>query len=152
MENVTIQIPPKNTNSVFSNIRGAHVALRVPDYEASKKWYMEKLDFRLIHEWPFGDLQLAYLAPPNDDNFWIELLAGGNPKKQDGYADLNESLHPAGYHHFCLDVKSVDETLAQLKSRGVTIVGEAFNLPAIGKRLAFFADVVGNLIELAEKL
>ena len=152
MENQTINIPAKNTASVFANIRGSHVALRVPDFEASKKWYMEKLDFRVIHEWPFGDLQLAYLAPPNDDNFWIELLAGGNPKQQEGYADLNESLHPGGYHHFCLDVKSVDETLAELSSRGVTIVGDAFNLPAIGKRLAFFADIDGNLIELAEKL
>ena len=152
MENQTINIPAKNTASVFANIRGSHVALRVPDFETSKKWYMEKLDFRVIHEWPYGDLQLAYLAPPNDDNFWIELLAGGNPKQQDSYAGLNESLHPAGYHHFCLDVKSVDETLAALSARGVTIVGEAFNLLAIGKRLAFFSDIDGNLIELAEKL
>lgn len=152
MENQTIKIPAKNTNSVFSNVKGAHVALRVPNFEASKNWYVEKLDFRIVHEWPFGDLQLAYLAPANDDDFWIELLAGGNPKPQQDYADLNESLHPAGYHHFCLDVKSVDDTLNELRKRGVSIIGEPFNLPAIGKRLAFFADIDGNLIELAEKL
>lgn len=150
MESVTIKIPAKNTHSVFSNMRGAHVALRVPDYEETKKWYMEKLDFRLLHEWPFGELQLAYLAPANDDNFWIELLAGGNPEPQANYADLNESLHPSGYHHICMDVKSVDETLAELSKRGVTVLGEAFNLPAIGKRLGFFSDLWGNVIELAE--
>lgn len=133
-------------------MRGAHVAVRVPDFEASKKWYVEKLDFRIVHEWPFGDLQLAYLAPANDDNFWIELLAGGNPAPAANYTDLNESLHPAGYHHFCLDVKSVDETIAELRKRGVTIVGEPFNLAAIGKRLAFLSDPWGNLIELAEVL
>jgi catechol 2,3-dioxygenase-like lactoylglutathione lyase family enzyme len=76
-QNLTIQLPARNTQSPFSTMRGAHVAVRVPDYEASKQWYLEKLDFRLIHEWPFGDLQLAYLAPANDDNFWVELLAGG---------------------------------------------------------------------------
>lgn len=147
-----INVPTRNTNSKLSSIKGAHVALRVPDFEASKKWYIEKLDFRVVHEWPFGDLQLAYLAPANDDNFWIELLGGANPAPQQKFTDLNESLHPEGYHHFCLNVDSVDETFAELTSRGVTIVGEPFNLPAIGKRLAFFSDLDGNLIELAETL
>lgn len=147
-----INVPSRNTDSKLSSIRGAHVALRVPDFEASKKWYTEKLDFRVVHEWPFGDLQLAYLAPANDDNFWIELLGGANPAPQQKFTDLNESLHPEGYHHFCLNVDSVDETLAELTSRGVSIVGEPFNLPAIGKRLAFFSDLDGNLIELAETL
>ena len=151
-QKTTIEIPAKNTQSPFSQMRGSHVAVRVPDFEASKKWYVEKLDFRVVHEWPFGDLQLAYLAPANDDNFWIELLAGGNPTPAADYTDLNESLHPAGYHHFCLDVKSVDETLAELRKSGVTIVGEPFDLAAIGKRLGFFSDPWGNLIELAETL
>ncbi len=152
METKTIQIPAKNPQSEFSSMRGAHVALRVPDYEASKKWFMEKLDFRVLHEWPFGDMQLAYLAPANDDNFWIELLAGGNPAPKADYSDLGESLQPAGYHHICMDVKSVDETLTELRKRDVTIVGEAFDLPIIGKRLGFFADPWGNVIELAEVL
>ncbi|MDJ1481323.1 VOC family protein [Cytophagaceae bacterium YF14B1] len=152
MEKTTIVIPPKNTQSVFANMRGAHVALRVSNYDETKKWYMEKLDFRLLHEWPFGDLQLAYLAPANDDTFWIELLAGGNPEPKTSYQDLNESLHPAGYHHICMDVKSVDDTLAQLRNRGVTILGDAFDLPVIGKRLGFFSDLWGNVIELSETL
>jgi glyoxylase I family protein len=152
METIKIKTPAKNTQSVFSSLKGTHIALRVPDFEKSKNWYIEKLDFRVVHEWPFGDLQLAYLAPANDDNFWIELLAGGNPKPHDSYLDLNESLHPAGYHHFCMDVASVDETLAELRKRDVKIVGEPFDLPIIGKRLAFFADIDGNPIEIAEQL
>jgi len=150
--NTTIEIPVRNTKSKFSSIKGAHVAIRVPNFEASKSWYVEKLDFRVVHEWPFGDLQLAYLAPPNDDNFWIELLAGGNPAPREKFLDLNESLHPQGYHHFCLNVDSVDETLAELRARSVTVVAEPFDLAVIGKRLAFFSDLDGNLIELAETL
>lgn len=65
MANTTITIPPRNTASSFRNMTGAHVALRVPDFEARKKWYTEKLDFLVVHEWSFGDLQLAYLAPAN---------------------------------------------------------------------------------------
>jgi lactoylglutathione lyase/glyoxylase I family protein len=152
MENVKIKIPAKNPQSVLSSLKGTHVALRVPNFEASKNWYIEKLDFRVVHEWPFGDLQLAYMAPANDDNFWIELLAGGNPKPADDYSDLNESLHPVGYHHFCMEVANVDDTLAELRKRNVTIVGEPFDLAIIGKRLAFFSDIDGNLIELSQQL
>jgi len=152
MKTQVINIPEKNGKSVFSNLRGAHVAVRVPDFEESKKWYTEKLDFRVVHEWPFGELQLAYLAPANDDNFWVELLAGGNPTPAANYTDLNESLHPAGYHHFCIDTPDVDATIAELKRRGVTIVGEAFDLAEIGKRLAFISDPWGNLIEFSQQL
>ena len=68
------------------------------------------------------------------------------------YTDLGSSLAYAGYHHFCLNVTSVDDTVAKLCERGVTIVTEPFELEAIGRRLAFFADPFGNLIELAEVL
>jgi glyoxylase I family protein len=40
--------------------------------------------------------------------------------------------------------------LALLREPGVTIVAEPFILPAINRKLAFFADPFGNLIELAE--
>ncbi|QHV97746.1 VOC family protein [Spirosoma endbachense] len=148
----TLHIPALNTTSPFASMKGNHVALRVPDFEASKRWFIEKLDFRVIHEWPFGDLSLAYVAPANDDNFWVELLGGDTPGQQPDYSDLNESLHRAGYHHFCINVASVDETIAELRRRGVTLVGEPFDLAVIGRRLAFFSDPWGNLIELAQIL
>ena len=68
------------------------------------------------------------------------------------YQDLGDSLRLAGFHHFCLNVASIDETLAELRRRGVTIVTEPFELPVIGRRLAFLADPWGNLIELAQVL
>ncbi len=49
-------------------------------------------------------------------------------------------------------MSSVDETVEKLRARGVTIVTEPFVLPAISRRLAFFCDPFGNLIELAEVL
>jgi lactoylglutathione lyase/glyoxylase I family protein len=44
----------------------------------------------------------------------------------------------------------MDKTVAELKARGVTIVTEPFQLDAISRKLAFFVDPFGNLIELAE--
>ena len=146
--------PPKNDASPFADIRGAHVAVRTPNLADAKAFYVGKLDFRVIAEWDFADEQLAYLAPPTDDRFYIEILGGGNTPPTDvrPYADLGDSLKYQGYHHVCLNVTSVEATLAALRTRGVTIVAEPFVLPAISRKLAFFCDPFGNLIELAEVL
>lgn len=148
------QFPPVNTRSPFTSMKGHHVAMRVPDFEVAKRWFVEKLDFRVIHEWPYADQHLAYVAPPNDDAFFVEILGDGDPKPipKPVYADLGDSLRLAGYHHFCLNVADIDATVAELRHRDVTIVTEPFELPAINRRLAFLADPFGNLIELAQVL
>lgn len=147
-----VKTPARNPHSPFASMRGHHVAVRVPDFAAAKEWYVGKLDFRLVHEWPYADQRLAYLAPPTDDAFFIELLGDGQPGPipRPAWQDLGDSLRLAGFHHFCLNVASIDDTVAELRRRGVGIVTEPFELPAIGRRLAFFADPWGNLIELAQ--
>ena len=50
-------------------MKGRHVAVRVPDLAAAKRCYVEKLDFRVVHEWPYADQHLAYLAPATDEAF-----------------------------------------------------------------------------------
>jgi lactoylglutathione lyase/glyoxylase I family protein len=144
----------KNGASPFADMRGHHVAVRTPSLAEAKDFYVGKLDFRVVAEWDYADEQLAYLAPPTDDHFYVEVLGGGNtpPKEVRSYTDLGDSLKYRGYHHFCLNVASVDETIAKLRARGVRIVTEPFVLPAISRRLAFFADAFGNLVELAEVL
>jgi len=146
--------PPKNSASPFADMRGHHVAVRAPSLAEAKAFYVKKLDFRVIAEWDYADEKLAYLAPPTDDHFYIEVLGDGDmpPKEVRPYTDLGDSLKYRGYHHFCLNVKSVDETLADLRSRGVKIVTEPFVLAAISRKLAFFCDPFGNLVELAELL
>ena len=146
--------PAHNNASPFADMRGRHVAIRTPSLAEAKAFYVGTLDFRVVAEWPFADEQLAYLAPPTDDHFYIEVLGGGDtlPTEVRPYTDLGDSLKYRGYHHFCLNVTSVDDTIAKLRSRGVMIVAEPFVLPAISRKLAFFADPFGNLIELAEVL
>ena len=146
--------PPKNSASPFADMRGHHVGVRASSLEEAKDFYVNKLDFRVIAEWEFADERLAYLALPTDDHFYIEVLGGGNtlPREVRPYTDLGDSLKYRGYHHFCLNVTSVIETVAKLRSRGVKIVSEPFDMPAISRRLAFFCDPFGNLVELAEVL
>ena len=148
-------IPPAhNPASPFADMRGHHVAVRTRDLETAKRWYVEKLDFRVVAEWDYADEKLAYIAPPTDNHFFVEILGGGEPAPQEvrPYTDLGDSLKYRGYHHFCLTVTSVHETVDKLRSRGVNIATEPFELAAISRRLAFFSDPFGNLIELAEVL
>ena len=144
--------PPKNSASPFADMRGHHVAVRTSSLADAKDFYVGKLDFRVISEWEYADERLAYLALPTDDRFYIEVLGGGNtlPTEVRPYTDLGDSLKYRGYHHFCLSVTNVNETVAKLRSRGIKIVAEPFDMPAISRRLAFFSDPFGNLIELAE--
>lgn len=146
--------PPVNAASPFADMRGHHVAVRTPSLQEALDFYVGKLDFRIVAQWAYADEQLAYLAPPSDDHFYVEVLGGGEPAPTEvrPYKDLADSLKYRGFHHFCLDVKSVDATVAQLRERNVNIVTEAFVLEAISRKLAFFSDPFGNLIELAEVL
>ena len=88
---------------------GHHVGIRVPDFEASVRWFVDKLDFRVVHAWPYGDLKLAYVAPPGDDHFFIEILGDGDahPVPKPDWTDLGDSLRLAGHHHVCFDVGDV---------------------------------------------
>jgi lactoylglutathione lyase/glyoxylase I family protein len=147
-----MSVSQKNPASPFASLKGDHVAVRVPSLEAAKQWYVEKLDFRVVAEWPLGELRLAYLQPSVDDSFSLELLGEGAPTPKPAYNDIKASLKPAGYHHFCFAVKNVDETLAELRRRGVTVEGEPFNLEEIKRRLAYVADPWGNLIQFSETL
>jgi catechol 2,3-dioxygenase-like lactoylglutathione lyase family enzyme len=133
-------------------MKGDHAGVRVPDIHEGIRWYTEKLDWRVVHRWPYGDLQLAYVAPPVDSTFKLELLAGPGALERAPYRDLGDSLRFAGWHHICLMVDDVDATIDELRRRGVTIVTEPFDLPVISRRLAFFADPWGNLFELAQVL
>lgn len=144
--------PPQNKNSPFADMRGHHVAVRVPSLQDAKDFYVEKLDFRIIAEWDFGDEKLAYLAAPAQDDFYFEVLGGGDTPPSDvrPYTTLADSLNHGGYHHFCVQVDSVDATLERLRERGVKIIEEPFVVAAVSRRLAFFADPFGNLIELSE--
>ena len=143
-----IELPAKVPQGINGKMRGAHVGLRTTDFEGTLRWYTEKLGFRVLKQWSVGDLQLAFLAPANDDHFWIEVLSGGIP-----YAQPNP-VQPisSGFQHLCLEVDNVDETLKVLREKDVQVTREPFNVPAIGKRCGFVADLQGNVIEFAANL
>jgi len=140
-------VPPE---SPFASARVTHAALRVPDLEASKRWFVEKLDFRVVREWPLGELRYAWLCPAGDHSLHVEIVGGNAPEPNPEFGTIEETLEYGGYHHVCIDVADLDRALDELRRRGVAIVREPAVMADIGRRGAFIADPWGNLVELAE--
>jgi len=128
------------------------VGIRVPDFDAAAAWYTEKLDFRLTHSLSLGDLTYTFISTAADESFSFELVAGPGAASRPPYQDLRASLKLSGWHHMCFRVDNVQDTVDELKRRGVTIISEPHDVAAMGLRLAFFADPWGNLFEVIQSL
>ena len=126
-----------------------HVAIRAVDYAGTVAWYREKLDFTVDQECPFGDMQLAYLT---NGTAKIEILGGSAAEPRATVDSLDDSFGVEGYHHIGLNVADVDATLAELRSRGVEVFGDAIDIEAIGRRVGLIKDNNDNIIEFASPL
>ncbi|AWI26318.1 VOC family protein [Flavobacterium pallidum] len=142
-QSTPLTFPNKNTEGPFSDIKVGHIAIRTADYKGLIAWYQEKLSFRLIREWTAGDMQLAFIAPANDNDVIIEIL--GTQQIPDA-----EPIK-TGYDHICFNVGNLEHTIQALTASGIEIV-RCFPVPAIGKKVAFIADPEGNRIEFCEDL
>ena len=141
-----------NASSPFASLKVNHSAIRVPDFDAAVAWYAENLDFRLRKSASVAGLTFSFLYPAADDSFHFELLAGTGAHDRPPYKDLHDSYRMSGWHHMGFQVKDVDEVINELKRRGVTIVSEPHDAPAVGLRVTFFADPWGNLFEMIQPL
>lgn len=140
----------RQPGSVFASMKGDHAGVRVPDLDAAIAWYTANLDFRLTATTEASGLKWAFLAPPNDDGFSIELAAGPGAVERIGAGDLTLSLTVQGWHHVALHVDDIETTLAALAGRGVHIVAGPLEYEPIQRRGAFFADPWGNLFEIIQ--
>nr|WP_269329941.1 VOC family protein [Kineosporia babensis] len=144
--------PPQDPASPFASMRGHHMGIRYPDFDKARSFWVDTMGWRVLQVWPYGDLTLAYVMPPAQDDFHLEILAGPGAAEQPSFPDVDASLSVAGYNHVCLSVENVDETLAELRRRNVDIVNPPFEIEDISARLAFFRDPWGNMFELSERI
>jgi catechol 2,3-dioxygenase-like lactoylglutathione lyase family enzyme len=139
--------------SPFASWSFEHAAIRVPDFDAAVAWYVEKLDFRLINSTSLNGKTYGFLiAPGIQPGFSIELIAGPGAEARLAYEDLGSSLRLSGLHHLAFRVGMVDDTIADLRLRGVTVVSEPHDVPKLRLRVAFFADTWGNLFEVIQAM
>jgi len=140
----------QQSHSPFASASIRHTALRVPDMEASKRWFVEKLDFRVLREWQIDEHRCAWVCPSGDGSLHVEIVGGNSPEPNPEFGTVEETHEYSGYHHVSILVESLDAALAELRRRGVRLVGDPFMIRAVSRRVAFIADPWGNLVEVAE--
>lgn len=120
-----------------------HIAIIVSDYEASKDFYVNKLGFQIIREnyrperndWKL-DLKINEITE-------LEIFGVKNPPARVTRPEA------AGLRHLSFFTDNIEETVAELKEKG--IVTEPIRVDEFsGKKFTFFADPDGLPIELHE--
>jgi len=140
------------TSSPLATMEAEHVMLTTANYDETLRWYQETLGFRIKHEWTvpeFPDLQLAYLEK---NDFVIEVVASPNTPITETEMDFVQRLQEPGIQHFAFLVEDVDAAISELETKDVEIVLPPTSFPDSGRRVAFFEDNNGNLIEFLEEL
>jgi catechol 2,3-dioxygenase-like lactoylglutathione lyase family enzyme len=141
-----------HASSPLASLKINHVAIRVPDFDTAVAWYADKLDFRLKQSVSVAGLSFGFLYPTGDDSFHFELMAGPGAAERPVYKDLHDSYNMSGWHHPGFSVDNVDDFIDELKRRDVTIASEPHDVPAMGLRVAFFADPWRNLFEVIQSI
>lgn len=141
------------TNPIPS-LTADHVCFGVDDMQAVIDWYARVLGFRVEKRWTVAELpgrELAYIVGP--DGFRIELISGGTGPRSPTGADFAEHLSVRGANHLCFRVSDVDEAVFTIEKAGVQTFFPPTDYPVgAERRIAFFKDVEGNVIEFAGPL
>lgn len=145
----------KEESTVLSSMKLDHVAIRVPNFEETVRWYKEKLGFKEVVQWkapPYVDpnLQFAYLEL---NGAVIEIAGGGNPTRAvPPPATIKETFRLQGYIHVCLRVDDIDAVVAELKQRGVEVFAGPNVNPTLNRKFFHFQDNNGFDVELVQYL
>jgi len=126
-----------------------HVGITVTSEEldATVRWYSSKLGFAVDQRFESHGTTFVYLVAGDAK---IELLAGASNGNERRTENILTSMDPSRLHHFCIAVEDLDVAASDLRENDVQLIGGPMDVPAIGQRIAFVTDNLGNIIELAE--
>ena len=145
-----------------------HVNLVVDDMPGMIRFYRDVLGLRLTREDTIGgpwidavtglarvEADVAFLDLPNGPR--IELLHYRTPQGERPAGPSAPNV--PGLRHFAFRVQNIDERVADLKAAGVELVSPVQQVPSTQvdfvdrkKRLVYFHDPEGNLLEFCEFL
>ena len=128
-----------------------HVAIAVPDLDASLSFWRDALGLTLDHveDVPSQKSMVAFI-PCGDSE--VELV---KPTAEDTGVAKFIAERGGGMHHLCFQVDDIEEMLADLKDKGIRLINETPQvLP--GRKMAFVhpkstGGVLVELYQLTEK-
>lgn len=125
-----------------------HVGVATPSIEQSVALYRDTLGAEVgeAFDLPAQKVRVCFVELPNGQ---VELL---EPLGQDSPIARFLAKNPAGgQHHLCFEVDSIDAAVAEMKGKGVQVLGEP-RVGAHGTPVVFLhpRDMGGVLVELME--
>ena len=113
-----------------------HTAIASPDPGRLANWYVDTLGFLINYVY--------------DGNYFVKAPNGAMLEIIPSQGDRgDDKMRTPGLRHLAVMVEDFDAGVEKLKASGVQMVGEPFSNQ--GNRLAFFADVDGNLLHLIHR-
>jgi methylmalonyl-CoA epimerase len=125
-----------------------HLGIAVPDLEAARRVFTERLGFRVVEEEDVPD-QRVRVVKLDAGGSHLELLESTDP---DGPVGRWVAKRGAGIHHLTLRVEDLAATLAELEAAGVELIDRVPRTGAGGMKIAFLhpRSTAGILVELCE--
>lgn len=125
----------------------SHVSIVVPNLETAAKLLTERYGLSIGKPMLNAEqgVRLAYVELAGAK---IELMEPSRPDSP--VAKFLKRNPKGGIHHFSLSVDSVDAVVADLRGKGVRLLGDGQGRNVAGERIAFIhpADFLGALVEL----
>ncbi|WP_164850557.1 VOC family protein [Sinorhizobium medicae] len=118
-----------------------HIHFRGTDPEAAANFYIDNLNASLVAKAPY----------PLGPGTRFQLQIGSLTLMLDPVVDAGTKMGaPAGIDHISFRVGDLDETLALMKARGVTVEREAYS-PREGLKIAFIRGPDDLRVELMQR-
>ena len=131
------------------NFHHDHVGLSVSDLDSAKRWYADVLGMTqgFAFELPPFGVRGCFMEGHGTRVELFERVGSGGGI---GGQEPPQALLTRGYGHIAFAARDLDATFADLIARGATPVWDPRQSPEHGVRMAFVADLDGNLVEFIE--
>ena len=120
-----------------------HVAILTNDYERSKAFYTEVLDFKILMETYREERKSYKLDLAINGQYQIELFSFPEFKERASFPEQK------GLRHLAFSVENLEASVAELISKGVDVQGIRTD-ELTNKKFCFFYDPNGQPLELYE--
>lgn len=125
-----------------------HVGVATPSIEQAVALYRDTLGAAMgeAFDLPAQKVRVCFVELPNGQVELLEPLGEDSP-----IAKFLAKNPQGGQHHLCFEVESIEAAVAEMKERGVQVLGEP-RLGAHGTPVVFLhpRDMGGVLVELME--
>ncbi len=124
-----------------------HIAIAAKDTAGLARWYRDTLGFRVVVAGQTGTdgKQGTWFVGPAEGEAVVEIVPANET------ARTEHGLNDAGFRHLAFTVTDFDAVVESLRSKNVTFTGAMQGGAPGERRLAFFLDGEGNVLQLVQR-